>query len=400
MPTDPRGPLAGLRILDASRVLAGPLCGQHLGDLGAEVIKIEHPGNPDETRTWGTQAADELSVYYLACNRNKRAITIDLAKEEGLHVFYELARKSDVVLHNLRAGSADRLGLAPEKLHQVNPRLVICSITGFGSSGPMSHLPGYDFVVQALSGLMANTGPVEGPPFKVGVAVADVLTGLHAAIGILACLQARERSGHGYVIDIALLDCAVASQVNVLQAYLASGKPPPRQGNAHLQIVPYQLFATSDAWLVVAVGNDGHWKRFCDALGRTEWADDARFRTNEARVRHRSDLVPLLEALLKTQTTRRWQEILGRADVPHAPVWSYDELFANPQAEARGFVVQVRDPDGRPVNLIGTPFHISGATLPAPTCPPKLGQDTNEVLGQILGLDRDRLAALRRAGVI
>jgi crotonobetainyl-CoA:carnitine CoA-transferase CaiB-like acyl-CoA transferase len=400
MPTDSRGPLTHLRILDASRVLAGPFCGQILGDLGAEVIKVEHPRNPDETRTWGTQGVDELSVYYLACNRNKRAISIDLANKEGLSLFYELARKSDVVLHNLRAGSADRLGLAPEKLHQVNPRLVICSITGFGSSGPMSHLPGYDFAVQALSGLMAITGPVEGPPFKVGVAVADVFTGLHAAIGILACLQARDRSGHGYVIDIALLDCAVASQVNVLQAYLASGELPPRQGNAHLQIVPYQLFPTSDDWLVVAVGNDGHWKRFCDALGRADWAADARFRTNEARVRHRSDLVPLLEALLKTRTTHQWQELLSRADVPHAPVWSYDELFSNAQAEARGFVVQVRDPDGRPVKLIGTPFHISGATLPAPVCPPKLGQNTDEVLEQILGLDRDRVAALRRAGVI
>ena len=365
-----------------------------------DVIKVENPHNVDETRTWGTLSVGELSAYYLACNRNKRAITIDLGKEEGLRLFYELARRSDVVLHNLRAASADRLGLSSEKLHQVNPQLVICSVSGFGSTGPMSQLPGYDFAIQALSGLMANTGPVEGPPFKAGVAIADVLTGLHAAVGILACLQARERSGHGYAIDLALLDCAVASQVNVLQAYLVSGKPPPRQGNAHLQIVPYQLFATSDAWLVIAVGNDGQWHRFCQAVGRTEWSEDVRFQTNDARVRHRSVLVPMLAALLKTETTRHWQDLLSAGDVPHAPVWTYDDLFGHPQAAARGLSVQVRDPEGRPVNLIGTPFHISGATLPAPACPPTIGQNTEEVLRQILGVDVDRLAALRQAGII
>ena len=257
MPTDPQPPLAGVRVLDVSRVLAGPFCGQVLGDLGAEVIKIERPGQGDETRAWGPPFAGSLSAYYLSCNRNKRAITLDLSQTEGLQLFQELVRRSDVVLENFRAASAERLGLSPEKLLNLNSRLIVCSISGFGRTGPLRDLPGYDFAVQALSGLMSITGPAEGPPCKVGVAMTDVVTGLYAAISILACLHARQRSGHGYAIDLALLDCAVAAQVNVVQAYLTSGSVPPRQGNAHLQIVPYQLFATADGWLVLAVGNDG-----------------------------------------------------------------------------------------------------------------------------------------------
>src|ERR1700674_433032 len=246
MPTDAAGPLAGVRVLDASRVLAGPFCGQMLGDLGAEVIKIERPGAGDETRGWGPPFVGDLSAYYLSCNRNKKAITLDLSQPEGVQLFYELAKQSDVLLENFRAGSADKLGVSPAKLHAQNPRLILCSISGFGRTGPWSDLPGYDFAVQALSGLMSITGPVEGPPSKVGVAAADVLTGLHAAVAVLACLHARQKSGHGYAIDLALLDCAVASQVNLAQAYLTSGQVPPRQGNAHFQIVPYQAFATAD----------------------------------------------------------------------------------------------------------------------------------------------------------
>src|SRR5216684_7055818 len=283
MQTDPHPPLHGLRVLDASRVLAGPFCGQILGDLGAEVIKVERPGAGDETRTWGPPFAGDLSAYYLSCNRNKRGITLDLAQPEGLNIFHELARRSDVVVENFKAASAEKLGLSPEKLLEINPRLIICSISGFGRTGPWSDLPGYDFAIQALSGLMSITGPADGPPFKVGVAVTDVLTGLYAAVAVLACLRDRERSGHGYAIDMALLDCAVAAQVNVAQAYLTSGQVPPRQGNAHLQIVPYQLFATLDGWLVLAVGNDGQWQRFCQAAAPA-LAGDPRFTTNPQRV--------------------------------------------------------------------------------------------------------------------
>jgi crotonobetainyl-CoA:carnitine CoA-transferase CaiB-like acyl-CoA transferase len=400
MTTDPHGPLAGVRVLDASRVLAGPFCGQLLGDLGAEVIKVERPGGGDETRGWGPPWHGDLSAYYLSCNRNKRAVTLDLARPEGVALFHDLVRHADVVLENFRAASADKLGVGPDRLLAVNPRVVVCSISGFGRTGPMRDLPGYDFAVQALSGLMSITGPVEGPPCKVGVAVTDVLTGLYGAVAVLACLHARKESGHGYAIDLALLDCAVAAQVNVAQVYLTSGTPPPRQANAHLQIVPYQLFATTDTWLVLAVGNDGQWERFCAAAGRPDLAADPRFATNPLRVENRDVLAPQVEALLRTRTTRQWEALLVEAGVPHAPVWDHAELFARPQAAARGLRVTVRDAGGRPVELVGTPFHVAGATLPPPLAPPRLGQDTDAVLGELLGLDAARLEELRRGGVI
>jgi crotonobetainyl-CoA:carnitine CoA-transferase CaiB-like acyl-CoA transferase len=400
MPNDTDGPLAGVRVLDASRVLAGPFCGQMLGDLGAEVLKVERPGQGDETRAWGPPFSGDFSAYFLSCNRNKKGLTLDLAQSEGLEIFYALAKKSDVLLENFRPASADKLGLSPAKLHECNPRLIVCSISGFGRTGPWSDLPGYDFVVQGLSGLMDVTGPVEGPPSKVGVAAADVLTGLYAGVSILACLHARHSSGHGYAIDLALLDCAVASQVNLVQAYLTSGQVPKRQGNAHLQIVPYQAFQTADAWLIVAVGNDGQWQRFCQAAGREELARDIRFATNTARVQNRQILVPLLEKLMATQSTQAWEHKLRGAEVPHAPVLNYAQLFAEPQAVTRGLRVTVHDPSGKPVDLVGPPFHIQGATLPDATMPPKLGQDTDAVLQEILGLDDKRCAELRRRGVI
>src|SRR5437868_183368 len=327
-------PLAGLKVVELARILAGPWAGQLLADLGAEVIKVERPGAGDDTRAWGPPFAGPLSAYFLSCNRNKRDIALDLANPEGLRLFHELVRRSDVLLENFRAASADRLGVSPEKLLAVNPRLVICSISGFGRTGPLRDLPGYDFAVQALSGLMSITGPVEGPPCKVGVAVTDVLTGLYAAVAVLSCLHARQASGHGYAIDLALLDCAVASQVNLVQAYLSSGEVPKRQGNAHLQIVPYQAFQTADDWLILAVGNDGQWQRFCKAVGRGEWANDARFATNTARVQNRLALVPLVEELIRTQRAQVWQQKLQAAEVPHAPVLNYAELFAQPQAVA------------------------------------------------------------------
>jgi crotonobetainyl-CoA:carnitine CoA-transferase CaiB-like acyl-CoA transferase len=400
MATDAHGPLAGVRVLDASRVLAGPFCGQILGDLGADVLKVERPGSGDETRAWGPPFAGPLSAYYLSCNRNKRAITLDLGQVEGQCLFEELARRSDVLLENFRAASAGKLGLGPDRLLTINPRLIVCSISGFGRTGPLRDLPGYDFAVQALSGLMSITGPVEGPPFKVGVAVTDVLTGLYAAVAVLACLHARGRSGHGYAIDLALLDCAVAAQVNVVQAYLTSGQVPGRQGNAHLQIVPYQAFATADDWLVLAVGNDGQWQRFCQATGRPDLAADPRFATNTLRVQNRAVLVPLVEEVMRTRGVEEWQQRLRAVDVPHAPVWDYARLFAHPQAAARSLRVTVRDPAGQLVDLAGTPFHIAGAELPPPTSPPGLGQHTDEVLKEVLGLEDARLAELRRHGVI
>jgi crotonobetainyl-CoA:carnitine CoA-transferase CaiB-like acyl-CoA transferase len=404
--------LSGLRVLDASRVLAGPFCGQLLGDLGAEVIKIERPGQGDETRAWGPPFLhDGPSAYYLSCNRNKRGLALDLGQPRGRELFHTLVKKSDVVLENFRADSADKLGLSAAQLLEVNPRVIVCSISGFGRTGPMRDLPGYDFAVQALGGLMSITGPVEGPPCKVGVAATDVLTGLYAASAVLACLIARSRSGHGYAVDLGLLDCALASQVNVVQTFLTQMQNglspaeavPARQGNAHLQIVPYQLFATADGWLVLAVGNDGQWQKFA-AAAAPHLAGEERFRTNPGRVAHRAELIPLLEPILRQRTTAQWQQVLETASVPHAPLWNYADLFSLPQAEARHWRVRVRDPRGQPVDLMGSPFHISstgGPGQPPPaTCPPAVGEHSDLVLRELCGLADGEVRKLREAGVV
>ena len=393
-------PLFSIRVLDASRVLAGPFCGQLLADLGAEVIKVERPGQGDETRAWGPPFAGALSAYFLSCNRNKKALTLDLAKPEGLDIFGRLISRSDVLLENFRSATAEKLGLSPERLLAQNPRLVVCSISGFGRTGPWSDLPGYDFAIQGLSGLMSITGPIEVPPCKVGVAVTDVFTGLYAATAVLACLHARAQSGHGYAIDLALLDCAVAAQVNLVQAFLTSGEVPARQGNAHLQIVPYQAFATADDWLVLAIGNDGQWQRYCAAAEHPDWATDSRFTTNVLRVQHRAALVPLLEADFRRRNSGEWQRRLTDAEVPHAPVLDYRQLFALEQATARGLKITVRDPAGRPVDLVGSPFHIAGAPLPEPACPPHLGQQTDALLQDVLGLSTDEIDRLRKSDVV
>jgi len=393
-------PLFSIRVLDASRVLAGPFCGQLLADLGAEVIKVERPGQGDETRAWGPPFAGALSAYFLSCNRNKKALTLDLAKPEGLDIFGRLISRSDVLLENFRSATAEKLGLSPERLLAQNPRLVVCSISGFGRTGPWSDLPGYDFAIQGLSGLMSITGPIEGPPCKVGVAVTDVFTGLYAATAVLACLHARAQSGHGYAIDLALLDCAVAAQVNLVQAFLTSGEVPARQGNAHLQIVPYQAFATADDWLVLAIGNDGQWQRYCAAAEHPDWATDSRFTTNVLRVQHRAALVPLLEADFRRRNSGEWQRRLTDAEVPHAPVLDYRQLFALEQATARGLKITVRDPAGQPIDLVGSPFHIAGAPLPEPACPPHLGQQTDALLQDVLGLSAEEIDLLRKGDVV
>jgi crotonobetainyl-CoA:carnitine CoA-transferase CaiB-like acyl-CoA transferase len=324
-----------------------------------------------------------------------------------------LARNADIVLENFLAPSAQKLGLSPAQLFNVNPRLILCSISGFGRTGPMAGLPGYDFAIQAMSGLLSITGPVGGPPSKVGVAITDVLTGVYAATVVLACLHARQTSGHGYAVDLALLDCAIASQVNVVQAYLArldAGESPEQanpqpQGNAHLQIVPYQLFATADAHLVVAVGNDEQWRRFAEAV-MVELRDDARFATNPDRVRNRAVLIPLLEERMKTKTTAEWIARLEPLSVPHAPLWRYSELFAQEQATARNWRVTVRDPKGQPVDLVGSPFHISTPHSssqqqePSYAMPPEVGQHTEEVLREWAGFKLEDLAKLRSSGVI
>ena len=392
--------LRDVRVLDASRVLAGPLCGQVLGDLGAQVIKVERPGVGDETRAWGPPFVGTTSAYYLSCNRNKRSVAIDLAKPNGVRVLHELARQSDVLLENFLPASARKLGLDPQHLLSINPKLIVCSLSGFGRTGPRHDQPGYDFAIQALSGLMDITGPKEGPPSKVGVAVIDVLTGLYASTAILACLHARTQTNHGYAIDLALLDCAVAAQVNVLQAYLANRRPVARVGNAHLQIVPYQLFKTTNGWIVLAIGNDGQWQKFCVVAGLGELAGDERFHKNVDRVQHREILVPLLEKRFGLESTESWEAKLLDGEVPHAPVQDYATLLSDPQAAARGLRLTVKDQRGQPVDLIGSPFHIEGMEAVAHRFPPELGADTNAVLRELLGMDESKLSELRNQGVI
>jgi crotonobetainyl-CoA:carnitine CoA-transferase CaiB-like acyl-CoA transferase len=399
-PVDSVPPLAGVRVLDAARVLAGPFCGQLLADLGADVVKLERPGAGDDTRGWGPPFTDDgLSAYFLSCNRGKRSVTLDIAKPEGSEVFHRLLDSSDVLIENFRTDSAEKLGLTPEKLLARHPRLVACSISGFGRTGPLRDAPGYDFAIQAMSGLMNITGPPEGPPYKVGVALADVLTGLYAATAILACLRAREKSGHGYAIDLGLLDCALASQVNVAQAYLTSGKVTERQGNAHLQIVPYQLFATADGYLVLNVGNDSQWRDFCTAAGATELGRDPRFATNRQRVESRDEVVPRVAELMKARTTAEWERRLTETKVPHAVVRDHAAIFGHEQTAARGMKLTVRDPAGNPVDLVGNPIHLAGAPAGAPTMPPKLGEQTDEVLRE-LGLKDEEVAALRAQSVV
>lgn len=401
-PADAHPPLHGVRVLDAARVLAGPFCGQLLADLGADVVKLERPGAGDDTRGWGPPYLDnqpDLSAYFLSCNRGKRSLTLDIASPEGSAVFHGLVARSDVLIENFRTDSAEKLGLLPDSLLSKHSRLIICSISGFGRTGPLRDAPGYDFAIQAMSGLMNITGPPEGPPYKVGVALADILTGLYASTAILACLHARKASGHGYAIDLGLLDCALAAQVNVAQAYLTSGVVPERQGNAHLQIVPYQLFETKDGYLVLNVGNDSQWQAFCSAAGAEELGRDPRFATNRQRVEQRGAVVSRVAAVLKTLSTAEWEKRLEAANVPHAVVRDHAGIFAHEQTAARGMKLRVRDPSGKPLDLVGNPVHLTGAPGGAPTMPPRLGEQTEGVLRE-LGLGADEIEALRAKKVI
>ncbi|MFQ3652284.1 MAG: CoA transferase, partial [Gemmataceae bacterium] len=363
--------LANVRILDASRILAGPFAGQLLGDLGADVVKLERPKAGDDTRSWGPPFVDDhTSAYYLACNRNKRGLTLDLSHPEGQRLLHRLLPRFDVVLENFLPSTAAKLGLTPEQLWAVNPRLIVCSISGFGRTGPMADQPGYDLAIQAMSGLMSITGQPGGQPTKVGVAIADVLTGLYAANAILGCLIARQQSDHGYAIDLSLLDCTVAAQVNIMQAYLtkvdqgvspAQAAPGP-QGNAHAQIVPYQYFDTADGGLVLAVGNDRQWHLFCATVAPE--LDLPEYATNPQRVQARDRLVPQIAKRLRLQPTAVWLSMLQAVEVPCAPVWNYAELWQAEQIKTRRMCVGVRDPQGRPVHLLGSPLHLNGHTPP------------------------------------
>ena len=393
-------PLAGFRILDLSRVLAGPFCTMLLGDLGAEVIKIERPGTGDDTRAWGPPFVSGESAYYLCANRNKKSLTVNLKAAAGQEIIRRLARVSEVLVENFKVGELAQLGLGYDHLKALNPGLVYCSITGYGQTGPDSDLPGYDFIIQGRGGVMSITGEPTGEPMKVGVAIADITAGLFAANAIQAALLARVRTGRGQAIDIALLDTQVAWLANVASNYLVSGQRPGRFGNAHPTIVPYQSFPAREGFFCLAVGNDGQWQKLCRLLGRPELAVDPRFATNPARVQHRDVLIPMLQEVFVTQDSAFWLREIAAAGIPCGPVQTIDHVFADPQVLARDMVWTVPHPAVGEVRLTGSPLKLSETPVAYRTHPPLLGEHTDEVLTSLLGYAPEEVARLRAEGAV
>jgi len=393
-------PLAGFRILDLSRVLAGPFCTMLLGDLGAEVIKVERPGTGDDTRAWGPPFVSGESAYYLCANRNKKSLTVNLKAAAGQEIIRRLARVSDVLVENFKVGELAQLGLGYDHLKALNPGLVYCSITGYGQTGPDSDLPGYDFIIQGRGGVMSITGEPAGEPMKVGVAIADITAGLFAANAIQAALLARVRTGRGQAIDIALLDTQVAWLANVASNYLVSGQRPGRFGNAHPTIVPYQSFHAREGFFCLAVGNDGQWQKLCRLLGRSELAVDPRFATNPARVQHRDVLIPMLQEVFVTQDSAFWLREIAAAGIPCGPVQTIDQVFADPQVLARNMVWTVPHPAVGEVRLTGSPLKLSETPVAYRTHPPLLGEHTDEVLTSLLGYAPEEVARLRAEGAV
>ncbi|HWO71292.1 MAG TPA: CoA transferase [Actinomycetota bacterium] len=377
----PNLPLAGVRVLDLSRVLAGPLCTMILGDLGADVVKVERPGEGDDTRSWGPPFVGPDAAYFLALNRNKRSVVLDLGSEEGLAAARRLARGADVLVENFRPGLVRRWGLDHETLARDNPGLVSCSLTAFGEEGELARRPGYDIVVQALSGLMSVTGERGGRPVKVGVALLDVIAGLYAAVGILAALRERERTGRGRRVTVSLFDASVAALVNQAANVLLGGLVPGPMGTEHPNIVPYQAFEAADRPFVLAAGNDRLFERTCEAIGHPELARDPRFATNEARVRHREELVPILAEVFRSRPAADWLQALAARSVPAALIRRIDEVFDS--AEGRAMVEVVRDPARGELRLVASPIALDGARLPLRRPPPLLGEHTEEVLGEL-----------------
>ena len=405
------GALSHIRVLDLSRVLAGPWAGQVLADLGAEVIKIERPGCGDDTRAWGPPFLKEAqgqdtseAAYYLSANRNKQSVTVDFTQPEGQRLIRELAAQCDVVLENFKVGGLAAYGLDYEALKAVNPRLIYCSITGFGQDGPYAKRAGYDFMIQGLGGLMSLTGRAEGEdgagPMKVGVAVTDILTGLYATVGVLAALNHREQTGIGQHVNLALLDVQVACLANQAMNFLTSGVAPRRLGNSHPNIVPYQDFPSADGDFVLTVGNDSQFRKFCEVAGQREWADDSRFISNSARVANREVLVPLIRQVTVFKTTAQWLAALELAGVPCGPINNLAQVFADPHVQARGLRLDLPHSLGGSTPQVASPLRLSATPVEYRNAPPLLGEHTDAVLQRLLQLTAEQVNELRSGGVI
>ena len=394
------GALAGVRVLDLSRVLAGPYCTMLLGDYGADVIKVEEPSSGDGTRSWGPPWVGDQSAYYLSANRNKRSLTVNLKTAEGVAIVKRLAAISDVVIENFKPGTAARMGLGYDALAAENAGLVYCSLTGYGQNGPYRDRPGYDFVIQAQGGIMSITGPAEGEPYKVGVAIADITTGLFAATAILAALHERRQSGRGQTIDVALLDSQVAWLANIAQNYLATGVTPARYGNAHPSIVPYETLPTSDGAIAVAIGTDEQYRKFCLKIDRADLCDDDRFRTNSARVANRAILIPLLQDIFRTRAANAWIDLLLGIGVPAGPINDVGAALDDLHVRARGMVQTVDHPTAGPIELLGPVAKFSRTPASVRLAPPPLGYDTAIILHDLLGYQPEEIDRLQAAGVI
>jgi formyl-CoA transferase len=396
-----KGLLSGIRVLDLTRVLAGPYCTMVLGDLGADILKVEEPSKGDDTRQWGPPfVRNGLSAYFISANRNKRSLTLDLRSPQGQQVLRELIAKSDVLVENFKTGTLERMGFGWEELQKIKPDLVYCTITGFGYTGPYSARPGYDFITQALGGLMSITGSEDGEPVRVGVAIVDLLAGQNACNAIIAALFARERQKTGQRIDISLLDSELATLTYVASNYLITGKAPKRYGNAHPNIVPYQSFKASDGYFAFAAGNDLQWNRFLSEINRQDLATDERFNTNPKRVANRAELIALLDELFSTRTVDEWLAVCEAATVPAAPINTIDQVMTDPQVLAREMIVEGTMSDGEAIKMLASPLKIPTQPTSMRMPPPKLGEHSDEILAEVLGYDSRRIEELRSSQVI
>lgn len=396
-----KGLLDGIRVVDLTRVLAGPYCTMILGDLGAEVIKVEHPERGDDTRHWGPPFVEGgQSAYFLCANRNKRSLTLNLKSEKGLRILKELVEVSDIVVENFRVGTLERWGLSYEELQRLRAGVIYCSITGYGYTGPYRDRPGYDFMAQAQSGFMSVNGPVAGEPYRAGVAIADLAAGIFASNAIMASLFARERTGEGQRIDISLLDSMVALMSYVASNYLVSGESPQRYGNAHPNIVPYQEFKTRDGYIALAAGNDRQWSILCEAIGHPEWAKDERFSTNPKRLEYRDVLVKQVNEEIVRRDSTYWLSLFEEIGIPAAPINDMANTFSDPQVQARNLLWEVPHPTAGTVPLVASPLNIPTSPAQVRRPPPLLGQHTDEILSELLAYDQDSIQSLREQGAI